>query len=93
MALSTNSLGASVIGLVTFRNILIAVFGLLVYKALGQIIYYRFFHPLAKFPGPFWASVTRLWIAYHNVKEDEVYLELDLHKKHGMSLMRLCPAE
>ena len=31
-----------------------------------QIVYNSFFHPLAKFPGPFWGGVTRLWIAYHD---------------------------
>ena len=51
---------------------------------LWQIIRYRFFHPLSKFPGPFWGSVTRLWIAWHDIKQDENEVILELHKKHGM---------
>ena len=31
-----------------------------------QIVHNLFFHPLAKFPGPFWGRVTRLWIAYYD---------------------------
>lgn len=50
-----------------------------------QIVYYRFFHPLAKFPGPFWGSVTRLWITYHNIKGDEPETFQALHRKYGMS--------
>lgn len=51
---------------------------------IWQIVYYRFFHPLAKFPGPFWGSVTRLWITYHNVKEDECQVFQALHRRYGM---------
>lgn len=47
-------------------------------------VWKQFFHPLSKFPGPFWASVTRLWVAYHNLMEDECQIEYDLHKRHGM---------
>ncbi|KAJ0114140.1 hypothetical protein J7T55_007974 [Diaporthe amygdali] len=55
-----------------------------------QIIYYRFFHPLAKFPGPFWGSVTRLWITYHNVKGDEPETFQALHRKYG-PVIRITP--
>lgn len=48
-----------------------------------QIIHYRFFHPLKAFPGPFWGSVTRLWITYHNVKGDEPKTFQELHRKYG----------
>ena len=68
----------------TFGNVILAFVAYLVSRVLYQIVYYRFFHPLSKFPGPFWASVTRLWIAYHNIKEDEPYVEHELHKKYGM---------
>lgn len=62
---------------------------LLVVYVLGsfiwQVIYYRFFHTLAKFPGPFWGSVTRLWITYHNIQEDECRVLQALNRKYGMS--------
>jgi len=62
------------------------ILGLLVYVALRvvyQIIYYRFFHSLSAFPGPFWGSVTRLWLAWHNLKETEVPTVHALTKKYG----------
>lgn len=31
---------------------------------VGYIIYQRYLHPLAKFPGPFWASITNFWKVY-----------------------------
>lgn len=58
--------------------------GLLVLRVLYQIIYYRFFHPLSAFPGPFWASVTRLWGAYHDLIGDELAVEWEELKKHGI---------
>jgi benzoate 4-monooxygenase len=33
--------------------------------AACYIVYHRFFHPLAGYPGPFWASITNLWKVYH----------------------------
>lgn len=57
---------------------------------IWQIIYYRFFHPLAKFPGPFWGSVTRLWITYHNIKADECQVLQALHRQYG-SVIRITP--
>ncbi|KAI1846099.1 hypothetical protein JX266_007908 [Neoarthrinium moseri] len=62
----------------------------IVYKVVGQIVYYHFFHPLAKFPGPFWGGVTRLWLAYHNASADECETVKALHEKHG-PVIRITP--
>ncbi|KAI0129545.1 flavonoid 3',5'-hydroxylase [Xylariales sp. AK1849] len=59
-------------------------------KVLHQVVYYRFFSPLARFPGPFWGSVTRLWLAYHNAKADECETVRALHEKHG-PVIRITP--
>ena len=75
---------------ITFGRIFLAIFAYIGFKVAYQIVYYRFFHPLAKFPGPFWASVTRLWITYHNLKEDEYLVFWDLHKKYG-PIVRVTP--
>lgn len=72
-----------VLSLLTPGNIVLLVLGYYTLKFLWQIVYYRFFHPLAKFPGPFWASVTRLWIAYYNLRGDEYLVVYNLHKKYG----------
>lgn len=74
----------------TFGKIFLAFVTYIAFRVAYQIVYYRFFHPLAKFPGPFWASVTRLWIAYHNLKEDEYLVVWDLHKKYG-PVVRVTP--
>jgi hypothetical protein len=58
-------------------------------KVLWQIIYNHFLHPLAKFPGPFWAGITRIWIAWHHWRETEVLVLYDLLKKHGVNTFTL----
>ncbi|TIA09022.1 flavonoid 3',5'-hydroxylase [Aureobasidium pullulans] len=80
----------SILSLLTFRNLVLAVIGYVVARVIYQIVYYRWFHPLSKFPGPFWASVTRLWIAYHNLKEDEPMVAFELHKRYG-PVIRITP--
>lgn len=54
---------SAALSLLNFRNLGLAVTGYFVARVVYQIVYYRYFHPLSKFPGPFWGSVTRLWIA------------------------------
>lgn len=51
----------------------------------GTVIYRRFFHPLAKIPGPFLPAVTRLYAFYYNVIKGGVfYLEIErLHEVYG----------
>ncbi|KAL7776861.1 hypothetical protein CFE70_007281 [Pyrenophora teres f. teres 0-1] len=72
-------------------NILLSLGVYITCRVLYQIIYYRFFHPLRHFPGPFLASVTRLWmIAYHNIKADECEIELALQRKYG-PVLRITP--
>lgn len=60
-------------------------------KILYQFAYYRYFHPLSIFPGPFLGSFTRLWIAYHNYRSTELELEYALHKKYGRFLAAFTP--
>ncbi|OJD34914.1 cytochrome p450 oxidoreductase [Diplodia corticola] len=71
-------------------TLVFAAVAYIAFKVLHQIVYYRFLHPLAKFPGNFWGSVTRLWITYHNVKEDECQTFRELHKEHG-PVIRITP--
>ena len=75
--------------LLSFVNFVLLGVVYLLSKIVYQIVYNHFFHPLAKFPGPFWAGVTRLWLTYHNVKADECQVVQALHKKHGMHFSRL----
>lgn len=68
-----------------------AAVGYVLFSILYQIIYYRFFHPLAQFPGPFWGSVTRLWLTYHNLRGREAAACDAQFKKHGTSAIRITP--
>jgi hypothetical protein len=54
--------------------------------------YQWYFHPLAKFPGPFWAKISPLWRAYHLVVGDTPTLLVDLHNKYG-PVIRIAPNE
>lgn len=52
----------------------------------GSLIIYRlFFHPLAKFPGPKIAAVTRYYEAYYDVIQNGQYTFkiAELHKEYG----------
>ena len=59
---------------------------------MAYITYQRFFHSLASVPGPFHASLSRLWMTQHSWNGDMNTTMIDLHKKHG-SLVRTGPNE
>ncbi|OAL45725.1 cytochrome P450 [Pyrenochaeta sp. DS3sAY3a] len=54
------------------------------------VVYYRYFHPLSKFPGPFLASFTNVWKAYHlsTLRMPETITKL--HEEYG-SVVRVGP--
>ena len=58
------------------------LFFLFSYLAL-YIIYQRFFHSLAKFPGPFLASLTDVWQAHQFLTLKQPYHLTELHEKYG----------
>lgn len=61
------------------RGVLVAI---VAYWAFW-IIYARWFHPLAKFPGPFWASITRVWTVLHVLPGDAEKAQKKLHERYG----------
>lgn len=46
---------------------------------LGWIVYARFFHPLAKIPGPLWPSLSRTWLMWRMYRGD---LEIHMRAIH-----------
>lgn len=73
-----------ILAAITFGRLCLTLLSYIVLSFLYQIIYYRFFHPLSRFPGPFWATVTRLYGAYFNFKGKDYLNTWELHKKYGM---------
>jgi cytochrome P450 len=47
------------------------------------IVYQRWWHPLAKYPGPWLASITDLWQVKQFLSLKQPYNLADLHAKHG----------
>ncbi|KAH0162625.1 cytochrome P450, partial [Aureobasidium melanogenum] len=60
--------------------------------ALSWIVYTRFFHPLKHIPGPFWASISRLWMVYRIRQGDMEVVQRRLHAQYG-PLVRIAPDE
>lgn len=73
------------------HNVLLLSF-LFLGSVVAYVVYQRFFHPLASVPGPFWASLTRLWITKHSWDGDMHRTMIALHAKHG-ALVRNGPNE
>jgi hypothetical protein len=57
----------------------------IVVSAVGWVVYQRFYSPYAGIPGPFWASITRLWYLNRiNDQEDLMHQHTKkLHKIYG----------
>lgn len=47
------------------------------------VVYQRWLHPLAEYPGPFWASVTDLWQVQQFLSLKQPYHLTELHEKYG----------
>ncbi|CVL13713.1 related to cytochrome P450 CYP3/CYP5/CYP6/CYP9 subfamilies [Fusarium proliferatum] len=53
------------------------------FLVLVYIVYYRYFNPLAKYPGPPLASVTNLWKTYHLWNLHLPHTLVRLHEQYG----------
>ncbi|KAL4973630.1 putative P450 monooxygenase [Aspergillus desertorum] len=75
---------------VTIPTILLSLAIAVVVQFLYQIIYYKFFHPLRHYPGPFWAGATRIWSAWHHFRGTETEVLWQAVKKYG-PIVRISP--
>ncbi|RYC57620.1 hypothetical protein CHU98_g8576 [Xylaria longipes] len=57
--------------------------GLIFIYAVGLVIYRVFFHPLAKYPGPFLAKITDAYQLYHAWKGDRHLEFWRMHERYG----------
>lgn len=83
LASATGELGQLQQSLLTAKNVAIGLSSLLILYFITQAIYDIYFHPLAKFPGPAAAKVSRLWLTWQCLKGQEPYVLYELSKKYG----------
>ncbi|KAJ6023644.1 Cytochrome P450 E-class group I [Penicillium canescens] len=76
----------------TFYDLLHGLGLLLATYWIGWIVYTRVFHPLARFPGPFWASVSRAWIVRSVIRGNTHKTQRMLHTRYG-HVVRIAPNE
>lgn len=55
----------------------------LIIGAVSLLVWRRYFSPLSDLPGPFFASLSRLWYVKHILTGDHDIQLVDLHEKHG----------
>jgi len=67
------------------------VISLLTYL-LVWVVYARHVHPLAKYPGPFFASITRFWHIFDVARGSSEKTQRRLHEKYGTKLLLLLPS-
>ncbi|PQE32144.1 Cytochrome P450 protein [Rutstroemia sp. NJR-2017a WRK4] len=77
----------------TFSTVSGAVLASIIVPFLYQIVYYRFFHPLKDYPGPFWGSVTRIWHTLENIKGTELETYQRLLEEKKTKILRISPTE
>ncbi|KAJ3939022.1 uncharacterized protein N0V96_011136 [Colletotrichum fioriniae] len=58
----------------------------------GVVTIDRVFSPFARVPGPYWASLSRVWLAYHSYTGDLHIVTMRLHEVHG-KVVRIAPSE
>ncbi|OQV05442.1 hypothetical protein CLAIMM_10183 [Cladophialophora immunda] len=59
---------------------------------LGSVVYSLYFHHYADVPGPFWAKVSRLWLAGQVLKGNLDIAQRELHRQYG-PIVRIAPNE
>ena len=65
---------------------LILICCLLIVLSRGS--YNRHFHPLRRFPGPFWASITDFYKIYIIATRHVPRFEMELHQKYGTLILQ-----
>jgi cytochrome P450 len=87
MAIITNDAGD-----ISYATILAALVGALSLHLTVLVVYRRYFHPLAKYPGPFWNSVSGFPAAFSLLRGRFPFENKQNHEKYG-PVFRLGPNE
>jgi len=67
------------------------VISLLTYLLIW-VLYAKHVHPLAKYPGPFFASITRFWHIFDVARGSSEETQRRLHERYGMKLLSYSPS-
>ena len=68
---------------VSYINLLASMILLLFSYAISTTVYRLYFHPLAKFPGPFWARISTIPAWWHSKNQDRHLWLLSLQEQYG----------
>jgi len=68
---------------VLFENASVVAPSLLLTGFVFYVVYQCYFHPLAKYPGPFLAKITDLWQTHQFMTLKQPYTLTDLHERYG----------
>lgn len=85
---STDKMGSYILDLLespargAYSLSIVALLGSVAYLVI-YVVYQRFFHPLARYPGPFIASITDLWQVCEFLSLKQPYNLTKLHEKYG----------
>lgn len=56
------------------------------YYVLHTVVYSLYFHPLAKYPGPFWARLSTIPSWWHTLKQDRHVWLFQLQERYGITV-------
>ncbi|KAF7908835.1 hypothetical protein BELL_0434g00040 [Botrytis elliptica] len=88
---SPQTLSASATSYLTLANGFWLIIGWVLASYLYQIVYYRCFHPLKDYPGPFLGTVTRLWYTSQSYHQRELVVYEEIFKETKAPVIRISP--
>ena len=81
---------AGMIDLTQDRRVILLLGAVFLLYLLGLALYRLFFHPLARFPGPRLAAITRYCELYYDVLKGGMYIWKikEMHQKYGKRILQ-----
>lgn len=86
------NIAEAVVLILSLRFLVTTILVLLILYPISQIVYNVYFHPLAKIPGPFLWSASRIPFVYHLLRGSLIKSQQRFHNKYG-PVFRMAPDE